>query len=123
MTAVPQTPDQQQSGLDLVSGALGLQLDPAKIAVEGLRFKRAQLLEWNGAPLAQIVYLDAEDRPIAFCIRQASVGGPEGLTDASMLGMAATTWQSGEYGFIVIGPAEQEKIRKAADQLSRNLPA
>ncbi len=56
--------DQQRADLKRLSGALGIDLT-ALPEVEGLSFKRAQQLGFNGRPLAQLTFLTAEGGPVA----------------------------------------------------------
>ena len=46
---------------------LGLALDPDRLSVGELAPRRAQMLQFDGAPLAQIGYVDGAI-PLAFCV-------------------------------------------------------
>jgi hypothetical protein len=47
---------------------LGLNLSPVTLKLPGAEFKRAQMLEYDGVPIAQIVYLDAKHVQPARCV-------------------------------------------------------
>ena len=116
VTAVAMDPAQRAAGLAAVSEALGITLSEEQIRVEGLEFKRAQVLTWGGAPLAQLVYLDARDRPVALCFRLAK-GQDADRNAVTLSGMNGVTWHRGALGFIAIGPVEADLIGSVAKQL------
>lgn len=116
VTATPLDPVRRAAGLAHVSSRLGLDLDEARIAVDGLTFQRAQILDFQGQALGQLVYLDQTGTPIAFCLMRA--GEPDRAPEATTLaGMAATTWTRKGVGFIVIGPADPGVVQTAAETL------
>ncbi|MEM7237291.1 MAG: hypothetical protein AAF501_05640 [Pseudomonadota bacterium] len=121
LTASPLPDSLRANGLRHVSRRLGLELTEDALSIAGLGFQRAQMLEFEGAPLAQIVLLDDAGTPIAFCLMKAT-GGPAALADVTIKGMSATTWSDGRFSYIVIGPADQPAIRKAAEEISTRLP-
>ena len=51
----------------MLSQRLGAPLDAARLQLDGLSLRRAELLQYDGAPLGQIGYLDG-DAPVAFCV-------------------------------------------------------
>ena len=84
--------------------------------MDGLDFKRAQVLEWNGAPLAQLVYQDASGRPVALCLHRSKDGAVE-RTAVTLSGMSGMTWRRGDIGFIAIGPVDAATMDQIAEQL------
>ncbi len=121
VTATPLAAETRAAGLAHVSNRLGLDVTEADISVDGLTFQRAQILAHEGKPLAQLVYLDAEQRPIAFCIMRLG-GETAEPADTELAGLSATTWSKGGLDFIVIGPADPTHIRQAAEVLLTRLP-
>ncbi|MEM1275365.1 MAG: hypothetical protein AAGH74_02485 [Pseudomonadota bacterium] len=115
VTGAPVPPETQQAGLDLVNTRLGLDLTLERMALEGLRFQRAQMLEFDGRPLAQLVFLDNDDNPIAFCLMAAL--GEERPVSTRLRGMNAIHWTDGGYQSIVIGPADPELIEWMSQEL------
>lgn len=120
VTATPLDATTRRAGLAHVATRLGLDLDEDRIAVEGLRFQRAQILDFQGQTLGQLVYLGPDDTPIAFCLMRAG-DAEQAPQDATMAGMASTSWATDGLGYIVIGPADPVVIRRAADVLSKRL--
>ena len=56
-------------GLARVAAALGRELDPSIVRrLDGLDYKRAQVLGFQGTPLIQVAYLSKSGAPVALCI-------------------------------------------------------
>ncbi len=121
VTATPLSPEQRANGLALVSERVGVALSSEGIELDGLAFQRAQVLEFDGQPLAQLVYLDGDGLPIAFCIMRRTESDT-GVADREIAGLNASSWQDGAHGYIVIGAATPAKIRAAADTLRSRMP-
>ena len=102
-----------------VSASLGRPISFAVLASGGLDFKRAQILTFNGQPLAQYAYLDAAGAPIAFCATRT--GEPDRPVQTTTLrGLTEAHWSRDGYGFMVIGGHNPDEIRKLADELQRS---
>lgn len=121
LTAAPIADDNRTAGLAHVSKRLGFELTEAELAVDGLTFQRAQILAHDGRPLAQLVYLDTNQNPIAFCIMRLG-GQKTGFDETQIAGLNATTWSGGGLDFIVIGPADSAFIRQTAEKLGARMP-
>ena len=101
-----------------ISEQLGLTIPYESLLVPGLTFKRAQTLSFQGKPLVQFAYTDADGAPVAFCVMRDETGAtPVHL--GIVAGLNAVSWSHGGYGFIVIGDLGQSALRQAAEQLSR----
>jgi len=86
-------------GVDL-RGAAGLQ---------GLEFKRAQVLGFDQAPLIQIAYLDADGAPFAFCITntaQADVVAGQMMAH----GLAVNAWSENGIGYVLVGGDDVDEV-------------
>ncbi|MEM9045090.1 MAG: hypothetical protein AAGC81_10360 [Pseudomonadota bacterium] len=116
VTGAPIPAQTRQAGLDLVNQRLGLDLTLDALSLEGVRFQRAQILQFDGEPLAQLVFLDAANNPIAFCLMAAS-SPAQAATDTQIKGMNATHWKDGRFQSIVIGPADADLIRDMSQEL------
>jgi anti-sigma factor RsiW len=84
------SPEDISQQLSAVSQALGRPLPRIAETLASLNFKRAQVLEFEGAPLIQIVFETADKVPVAFCLKRSrdtvrppSVGMQQGLALAS----------------------------------------
>lgn len=122
LTAVPMSEQGRAEGLTHVGEALGLALDADSVAVPGLTFQRAQILEHRGAPLAQLAYLDVAGNPVAFCFTRTD-GTDQAAQSIEISGLNAETWQQGGIGFILIGPAPAETLRTSARRLAQQVGA
>ena len=78
---VPQTLDHlpsdeatQRAQLRTIDARLGLNLSPAQLSLPRTELKRAQILEYDGVPIAQITYLDPVHGPMALCITRSNSG-------------------------------------------------
>lgn len=112
--------DKQRSSIAAISAKLGLPITPEVLQAPGLDFKRAQLLQFDGRPLAQFAYLDADGAPISFwATRTGDADSPAKTGRYDKL--AAVSWNKGGYGFIVIGAAPIAEIERAASALSTQI--
>lgn len=115
-------PMQGDGGVAMVSEALGRDLSELA-ELEGLDFRRAQILGWQGETLIQFAYLDASGQPVAVCVMEIDEE-PVGVTLASegRHGLATTTIAGTDLQVLVIGPnaeADTEGLaRRIATELS-----
>lgn len=80
--------------------AIGFDAD-AMSNIEGLDLLRAQLLGFEGAPLGQIVFADAQGRPIALCLMQGA--GEPTQEVAELAGLNTVSWGTSTHQFILVG--------------------
>jgi len=87
---------------------VGVTLDRERLSLAGLSLRGAELLQFHGAPLLQIGYVD-EATPVAFCVlRDNEVDAS--LTTASREGFVAASWAKDGRSFMVIGKLPQDRI-------------
>ncbi|WP_240535359.1 anti-sigma factor family protein [Rhizobium freirei] len=113
---------QQVAQLGEVGTKLGLALAPEAIAMPGVEFKRAQILNYDSRPLAQIAYLDPESGPLALCIVQSARGATAPDME-SRRGMNIVYWSSATHAFMLIGHAPIDRIQQLADEVRARLVA
>jgi anti-sigma factor RsiW len=92
----------QRAQLQTLSQRLGLALEPAQLTLPGPALKRAQLLEYDGVPIAQITYLDPVHGPLALCITRSKTGTRHPATEQRN-GMNIVYWSGMHHAFMVIG--------------------
>lgn len=107
--------------LDTVGNKLGMTLTPEAIALPGADFRRAQLLQYDGQPLAQLAYLDREDGPIALCFVRSDRGAAGPRTERRH-GMNVLYWASKEHAFMLIGYAPVDRLEAAWSEVRTRLP-
>ncbi|WP_299295365.1 hypothetical protein [uncultured Tateyamaria sp.] len=109
------TPSSQEAEVQLasVSDALGLDLTGLPVA-EGLTFKRAQVLGFNGKPLIQIAYLREDGTPVALCI---IASGPDDkpLSMGEAEGLDIARWNTPGFGFLLIGGEDAAPLAQEAE--------
>ena len=101
--------------LAVVGERLGLALDADRLTIGELQPRRAQMLQFDGAPLAQIGYVVGAT-PLAFCvIKDGEKDAPISL--ASKEGLTTASWAKGGRGFMLIGNLPADRV----DALARAL--
>jgi anti-sigma factor RsiW len=101
--------------LAALSQRLDTPLDGDRLKVDDLSPRRAELLQYEGAPLGQIGYVDGAT-PVAFCILR------DGEADAAFAassqdGFAVASWAQGGRGFMLIGKIPLERLTTLARAL------
>jgi anti-sigma factor RsiW len=112
----------QAAQLAVVGARLGLPLTPESVALPGVDFRRAQVLQYDGKPLAQIVYLDPETGPMALCLVLAG-GGPAEPNQERRQHMNVVYWSTATHAFMLIGHSTIDQLQALADHLRGTLPA
>lgn len=122
LVGVAPPPERQVAELGAVNERLALALTPQAVALEGADFKRAQVLSYDGRPLAQILYLDPESGPLAFCIVRKA--GPVIAPDTEQrLGMTVVHWSNGSHALMLIGHAPKDRMQALARDLAGRMSA
>ena len=102
-----------------LSGQLNMKLDTATLAVDALTPRFAAALRYEGAPLAEIGYLDG-DQAIALCIiRDGEVDAPPVASSDGRL--SSVTWAKDGRGYLAIGATSPERIAAFAKAARTNL--
>jgi anti-sigma factor RsiW len=111
-------PDQTIEALKLnvVAKRVGAALTPANVALPGLRFESADLLSYEGAPLGEIAYVDANGSPVLFCVI-ANGGADTPNHSEKRGGLALSSWSHSGRGYLVIGRLPEEQVAELAQTL------
>ncbi len=108
-------PDTATRNAQLARAGDRLDLDLQRLPdVDGLDFRRAQVLGYENQPLIQIAFLGPEGRPVALCII-AHAGGAADVTQDRAEGMEAAAWSDDTHAYYLIGGDDPDLIRMAAD--------
>jgi anti-sigma factor RsiW len=98
-----------------LSRRLGAPLDVDRLKIDDLSLRRVELLQYDGAPLGQIGYLDGAT-PVAFCILRD--GEPDAaFATSSRDGFAVASWAQGGRGFMLIGKIPVDRLTALARSL------
>ncbi len=88
--------------------------------VEGLDYRRAQVLGFEDQPLIQIAFLGPEGRPVALCII-ADPGAEAEIMQTRAEGMESAAWSDGTFAYYLIGGDDPQFIKSAADTFRSSL--
>jgi anti-sigma factor RsiW len=108
--------DIQIAQLATVDEKLGLSLSLQKIALPGADFKRAEVLEYDDKPLAQLAYLDPETGPLALCIIRSNATAMEPDIEGRK-GMNVVYWSNDTHAFMLIGYASLDRMKAMAEKV------
>lgn len=93
---------------------LGRETLVADLSGEGMVFQGARLLVINGAPVAQLMYLPPDGRPLGFCIiKSPKDDAPFKAQQKADLNLVS--WRRGGYGFVVIGWTPPDALLAVAE--------
>lgn len=88
--------------------------------IDGLEFKRAQMLGWNDKPLLQIAYLDGDGTPMALCLTPVDSDdrGPQTSTNHNLAGVS---WVKDGVGYYLIGGNDLGRVEALSAQVITRL--
>lgn len=113
-------PASQSAQLAAVNARLGLSLDSSLVALPRSELKRAQILEYDGVPIAEIIYLDPTHGPLALCITHSS-GGETMPASEERLGMNVVFWSDSTHAFMLIGHNPPDELGTMAQLIRARL--
>lgn len=111
--AVPSATE-QAAQLARIDEKLGLSLSADAVSLSGMDFKRAQILQYDDQPLAQIAYLDPETGPLALCIIRSQTGRKDPEIEGRK-GMNVVYWSSDRHAFMLIGRVPADRMQVIAE--------
>ncbi|KAB0494164.1 anti-sigma factor family protein [Pseudomonas vancouverensis] len=124
---VPQTLDHlpgddatQRAQLRTIDARLGLSLAPAKLALPRAELKRAQILEYEGVPIAQITYLDPVHGPMALCVTRSNSGSRH-IAQEQRHELNIVYWADMEHAWMLIGHNPMDDLQDMATVLRGRL--
>jgi len=119
LSGTMQAPAISEGVFETVDETLGVDLRPAK-DIEGLMFRRAQMLAIEGKPLVQMAYLDDQGRPFAFCAVLLG-DGDEAILSEMNHGLAAASWVEDGVGYVLIGGDDVPGVTALSRALQQTL--
>ncbi|MFL9008416.1 transcriptional regulator, partial [Pseudomonas sp. QLc11A] len=112
----------QRAQLQTIDARLGLDLAPAKLSLPRAEFKRAQILEYDGAPIAQITYLDPAHGPMALCVTRSNSGSRH-FAREQRRELNIVYWADMEHAWMLIGHQPMTDLEEMAKLLRGRLSA
>lgn len=101
--------DEEQHIREWLTKMLGRQILIPDLSRFGVTFAGARLLGINEKPVAQLVYLDTDDQPLALCIIP-STGAAKGPTLSTNRDLNLVDWRDGKFGYAVVGWSNPELL-------------
>ncbi len=114
LAGAAQDPAASRAILARAETLLGVDLTAA-LDIDGLSFKRVQMLAIDGAPLIQMAYLDDEGQPFAFCLTMRDAQDRDTLTKMSW-DLATSSWIEDGVGFVLVGGADETRVGEMAQR-------
>lgn len=113
-------PQAQSANLRSALSHVGLDLSVAKVSVDPMQFKRAEVLNFKGKPLVQMAYLMNGDTPVYFCIIKGRKPA-HGMESEQREELNIVHWRSKDFGFMVIGDVPGKDLGEIARKLKQQL--
>ncbi|RON51707.1 anti-sigma factor family protein [Pseudomonas frederiksbergensis] len=117
---LPNDESAQRAQLRTIDARLGLKLAPAQLALPSLELKRAQILEYDGVPIAQITYLDPAHGPMALCVTRSNKGSRP-FAQERRHNMNVVYWADTEHAWMLIGHNSMAELEGMAKLLRGRL--
>lgn len=108
----------KRANLEKVQSELGLKLTGKRLFIPNLDFRGTQLLNFNGAPLAQLAYLDRGQRPVVLCIIPTTKIPAQPAKEVRH-GLNIVHWIEGGYGYMVIGDVPEDELNRIATRFRK----
>lgn len=105
-------PEQPPEVIATISDRIGRPLIAAT-TVEGLDYRRSQLLGVDGNDLVQMAFLDANGAPFALCLIRGT-GDTDPLDITTRAGLASASWSDGQHAYILIGGTDLTTVETLA---------
>lgn len=117
----PTEPKELSQNLTTVEAGLGRPMALDTLQVAGFDLLQAELLDFNGNPLAQVIYRDGDGNPVLFCIiKSAKSAQTKDPAAGSVDALNTYAWDKAGYGYVVIGDVSEEVVRQLGDALVPN---
>ena len=108
--------------LNRVGEAIGKQIDFSALKqVAGMDYKRAQILGFEGKPLAQMTFLSKMGTPIALCVIRNGKPDSGSMKAENLENMASVTWSKGGYEYLLIGGSDDQLMRSAGEYFRKTV--
>lgn len=112
---------ESQSNPDLIGFQLGRAVGPnlaiPNLSTEGFRFMRAQLLRFDGEPLAQLLYLGPSGAPLALYARPGRGDSPP---RANLYGkLRGVSWSEAGIAYLLAGEGDEASLLKLAEAIGK----
>lgn len=97
-----------------LTASVGTRVRVPDLSLDGLTFEGGRLLVAGGAPVAQLLFTDANGQVFALCIKQAKDDADKAFEVNDIDGFATVTWRQNGADFIVVGPEKESVVNQMA---------
>jgi anti-sigma factor RsiW len=112
IAVISEGPEALSAELLAIGDRMALDLAPERLALPHAYLKRAQLYDYAGLPLVQLVYQSPESGPFALCIiANGRPDTPRGFEER--VGSNIVYWYKGGYGYMLIGKETSRETLEA----------
>lgn len=119
LNGAAQDPAATQAALGQANANLGLEFDHAPL-IEGMTFKRAQILAVDGETLLQMAYLSDDGIPYALCVTRVA-NDQDGVSTGMSHALATASWVQDGLGFVWVGGQDRDQTGALARQVEHLL--
>jgi anti-sigma factor RsiW len=117
---LPQEATASERQLATVGKNLGVPLSLPRVSFAGASFRWAQLFNYDGKPLGQLTYLDAQNDPLALCIFLNNQ--PDARpTSEQRVGLNIVHWASHGRAFMLVGRVAMHQLQNIASSISQQI--
>ncbi|NVL25800.1 hypothetical protein F2S68_27180, partial [Pseudomonas syringae pv. actinidiae] len=107
----------QTAQLARVGEQLGVALTPERIGIEGASLRRAQVLRYDNDLIAQLVYLDDRQQPLALCFVKSSQPASPPAQEVRH-GLNVVHWSDGRHAWMLAGRSPMTELQVRQQQLA-----
>lgn len=97
-----------------LTNTVGADVAVPDLSAQGLEFQGARLLVATGKPVAQLMYLDAEERVVALCLI-ATDTPRDGFADRTIGAFSMVSWGGAGANFVIVGDEDRTDLRAVAE--------
>ncbi len=116
INAIDLAPGKAVAQVNRAAAEVGATVPTAELAaLDGLTLLRAQVLGFEGAPLAQIVFAHSSGAPVALCLTRT--GDSEVMKLGERLNMASADWAVDGVEYLLIGDISTEDMAAQATRI------
>ena len=112
---INQSADAQQVELDRVAAAIGKTIRVETLTgFQEARYRRAQVLSFEGRALLQLAYTTSTGAPLALCIIRSERDRDAGPDLRQMEGLSTAWWAQDGYEYLLIGGTDDALVNRMA---------
>ena len=88
---------------------------------EGLHYRRAQVLGFEGAPIVQLAYVTETGVPVALCVLRGDGAEDAAVVTTERHGMPAAQWANNGREYLLVGRMDAKALARVAEDFAKRL--